>query len=128
VEQGKRKNGEGSIFQGNLVSLTDAKNQVTQFTYDALGHKLKELRPLGNSLEYLYDPAGRLLVCADSMGRQVSYLYNTTTGRLDNYFLRKDPNHLSGDIVRFSYDNQGNLAGYDDGVAKAHYDYDKLGR
>ena len=62
------------------------------------------------------------------MGWQVQYLYSDKTGRLEGCFLSKDPNDLSGGTVRFSYDKQGNLAGYDDGVTKAHYDYDQLGR
>jgi YD repeat-containing protein len=52
---------------------------------------LKELRPLGNSLEYQYDPAGRLLQRTESMGWQVKYLYSDKTGRLGGYMLKKGP-------------------------------------
>jgi large repetitive protein len=114
--------------QGNLIQLTDAKNQTTRFVYDALGHKTQEVRPLGNSLEYKYDLAGRLLQRTDSLGQQVKYLYDDKTGRLESYLLKKGPEDFPGEAVRFSYDNQGNLAGYQDATTKAHYEYDKLGR
>ncbi|MCP3677054.1 MAG: RHS repeat protein, partial [Deltaproteobacteria bacterium] len=113
---------------GNLESLTDARDQVTRFDYDQLGRKIREVRPLGNTLQYSYDPAGRLLERTDARGQQVKYLYSSTTGYLDGYILRKNSRDFMSGNVRFSYDKQGRLSGYDDGITTASYEYDQLGR
>jgi RHS repeat-associated protein len=42
-------------------SSTDAKGQVTQYTYDAYGNLASETDPAGNVTDYAYDDDGRLL-------------------------------------------------------------------
>ena len=113
---------------GNLVTVTDATGGITTYAYDLLGRKIKEVRPSGATLRYTYDAAGRLATETDSLGHQVVYIYSDTTGRLAGYMVKKTPIDPPAKIVHFSYDKQGHLTGYDDGLTKGSYSYDMLGR
>jgi len=113
---------------GDVTSVIDAKGQETRFAYDATGRKIEELRPSGSRLSYRYDASGRLVERMDAEGRQVTYLYNDSSGYLDGYMVKKGRDSAPGQSVHFSYDKQGNLAGYDDGITRGSYAYDLLGR
>lgn len=113
---------------GNLSSLTDAKGQTTRFEYNDLGLVIKEIRPLGNTIEYSYGPAGRLLTRIDSSGQQISFLYSETTGSLESYVLKKSTDDFLGKIVNFTYNQEGQLTGYEDGTTSATYELDPFGR
>lgn len=113
---------------GNLIALTDAGGNTTRYEYDLLGRKTVEKRPQGGVFRYGYDPAGRLLYRRDGKGQEIRYSYDANTGYLMGYNFSQKKTKARGQAVKFSYDNKGRLTGYEDGVTKATYGYDSLGR
>ncbi|WP_232363770.1 RHS repeat domain-containing protein [Desulfogranum japonicum] len=112
---------------GNLIAVTDAKGQTTSFTYNQIGQKISETRPLGNIFTSKYDQAGRLLQTMDAKGQQKTYQYDST-GQLQSYTLQKSAGSQPKNTVTLTFNLQGQLAGYDDGVTKGSYTYDLLGQ
>ena len=106
---------------GNLQSLTDAAGQMTRFDYDNAGKLLHEIRPLNQQTSFDYDPQGRLDTITDAKLQVTDYGYDDQS-RLETIA------YADGRSVTLSYDADGNLAGYDDGVTSATYEYDALGR
>jgi YD repeat-containing protein len=94
---------------GNLQSLTDAAGQMTRFGHDTIGKLRHEIRPLNQQTSFSYDPQGRLDTITDAMQQVTDYGYDDQS-RLDTIDYADDRN------VRLSYDADGNLSGYDDGV------------
>ena len=39
--------------QDNLIVVKDAEGQVTSFEYGQMGHKTKEIKPLGKTISYI---------------------------------------------------------------------------
>ena len=112
----------------NLVSLTDAENQTTQFEYNRNNQLVKEIRPMLEETTYDYDPAGNLIEKIDAKDQKTTYVYDDA-GRLEeiNYFTAS-PDTVPAKTVTFTYDEIGNLTGYDDGTTSATYGYDDLYR
>ena len=112
----------------NLTALTDAESNTTWFEYDRNNRLIKETRPEGQQTAYDYDEAGNLIEKIDAKNQKTEYEYDDT-GRLTDirYFAAADDVNPSKS-VSFSYDDAGNLTGYDDGVTSAVYAYDDLYR
>ena len=112
----------------NLVSLTDAENQTTQFQYNKNNQLVKEIRPMAEETTYDYDPAGNLIEKIDTKDQKTTYLYDDA-GRLEeiNYYAAS-ADTVPAKTVTFTYDEIGNLTGYDDGTTSATYGYDDLYR
>ena len=106
---------------GNLHSLTDAAGQMTRFEHDTIGKLLHEIRPLNQQTSFGYDTQGRLDTITDAMQQTTGYGYDDQS-RLETIA------YADGRSVTLSYDADGNLTGYDDGVTSATYEYDALGR
>ena len=45
---------------GRLTSVTDCKNQATQFEYDDADRRIATINPAGGRLTSVYDAAGRV--------------------------------------------------------------------
>jgi RHS repeat-associated protein len=68
-----------------LRSVTDLKNQVYQFAYNAVGQLLTRTDPLGHSDRYAYDRAGDLRRWWNRRGDSTDYVYDRV-GRLVKKF------------------------------------------
>ena len=112
----------------NLVSLTDAESQTTQFEYNKNNQLVKEIRPMLEETTYDYDSAGNLIEKIDAKDQKTTYVYDDA-GRLEeiNYFAASADTEPAK-TVTFTYDEIGNLTGYDDGTTSATYGYDDLYR
>jgi RHS repeat-associated protein len=112
----------------NLIALIDAEDRTTRFEYDASNRLVKEIRPRGAATVYAYDATGNLVEKIDAKNQKAAYLYDDA-GRLEQirYFAAAGDT-VPAKTVIFSYDNLGNLTGYDDGTTSAVYEYDSLYR
>jgi RHS repeat-associated protein len=128
---------------GNLVTLTDAKNQATTFTYDTLD-RLETIRNAQNGVKsFVYYPDNSLRVRYDEKGQFIQYRYDSNN-RLDlllyqdvswvlftyepNGLLKTAQRSVSTVPVTFGYDainrfqeTNGELAGDVDKVTYAYH-------
>ena len=112
----------------NMIALTDAENNTTRFEHDMNNRLIKEIMPMGSETTYAYDATGELIQKVDAKGQKIERQYDVN-GRLEEiryYNSVGDVNPIK--VVSYSYDNKGNLTGYDDGITSALYEYDKLNR
>jgi RHS repeat-associated protein len=96
---------------GDVATATDAKGNVTAFTYDAMRRKTAETAPLGVQKRWIYDldgnveregawdgaawkdvvstysPTGKVLTQTDPAGDQVKFAYDA----LDRILIKTDP-------------------------------------
>lgn len=112
----------------NLVAVTDARGETFGLGYDRNGRLVTETWPLGETWTYGYDAADRLTTVDDPMGQRVGYGYDDA-GQLQEvrYYpavASDSPDATTG----FSYDERGNLTGWNDGTHSATYVYDALNR
>jgi len=106
----------------NLISLKDAKNQITTFTYDKNNRLTKERRPMGQETAYQYDGNGNLIKKTDPKGHRIEYGYDDAN-RMTEIRHYGSGNTLVKTIA-LTYDNAGNLKTYSDGATSATYTYD----
>ena len=112
----------------NLVSLNDAKGNVTTFEYNKNNRLKKETRPMGETTSYQYDNLGNLLSKTDAKGQKTSYIYNDAGRLIENrYYTSADPVNPVKTVV-FTYDKVGNLKTYNDSISSATYVYDDVYR
>jgi len=98
---------------------------AARLEYDLNNRLAKDIRPMGQETTYQYDGVGNLVEKINAKNQKAKYVYENA-GRLEaiRYFNLSD----HGDpvkIVSLTYDNVGNLTGYDDGVTSAVYGYDE---
>ncbi|WP_404310460.1 Calx-beta domain-containing protein [Neorhodopirellula lusitana] len=98
---------------------------VTQYEYDSLNRKTKEIDPDGGETLYAYDLAGNLLSLTDSTGNTTSYQYD------DWNQVVLETTTVSGTTLtrQYDYDLNGNLIELvDRGGNKFEFDYDPSDR
>jgi len=88
---------------GDLLSITDAKNNTTTFECDDYGNKVSATDLLGNTTTFGYDILGRLLSSTDPDGNTITYEYDST-----NNFIAIT-NALDHQVVN-TYDKNGAVA------------------
>lgn len=86
-----------------LRTVTDPKNQVYGFTYDAVGRMTLRTDPLGHSDRYLYDAAGSLRRWWNRRGDSTDYRYDRV-GRLTKKFGPK----TTSDSIWYASDDRSN--------------------
>jgi RHS repeat-associated protein len=117
----------------SLTKITDALNNVRNFTYDGLGRRTKaeDLHTSGagsfGSTTYSYDPAGNLTTQLDAKNQTVNRTYDSL-----NRMLTEDYTGASGTEVTNTYDSCTNGIGYicsaSSTAVKVTNTYDTLGR
>jgi YD repeat-containing protein len=128
---------------GQIESIKDPLNRITQFTYDANNY-LSQLTAPGNTTyqllkdatrpkkkrrnslvsgEFNYDAQGRLLSQTDPLGRSVSFSYGTNSELIESVTDQK------GIATQYEYDANRNLTAirYVDGSSET-FSYDSSGR
>ena len=107
---------------GQVSALTDAENQVTTYTYNARGEKIRETYPdhvsgaaVGTAgygiIEFSYDAAGRVRMKTDQQGDTCTFTYNLG-GQLLSRAYRTRANSPSGTVAdsdTFTYDRAGRM-------------------
>ena len=115
-------NGKRLTIRDGNATLNGTQN-VTSFTYDALGRQVSETDALGNTWTQTYDILGRIASTTDANGAVIAYQYDAV-GRLE----RIEYPGTQAD-VSFVYDITGRRTGMQDGFGiGTTWDYDALGR
>jgi RHS repeat-associated protein len=104
-----------------LTSLSDANNNVTSYSYNQLGHLMKETDPLGNITSYAYNAKGNLTSKTDANGNTINYSYDAN-GRL----LKKI--YPDATEETFTYDPKGNILSAVNKNISYAFSYDAVGR
>jgi len=125
---------QDQVFSGQ--TLTDT------YTYDADGHLLVHVDPLGHTTTSTYDPAGDVTSFTDANGHTTSYTYNslgemtaeTGSGGQSLATATYDGNgnltvmSLPGSTESYTYGTDGNVSSVTDGLSHTQtYGYDALG-
>jgi RHS repeat-associated protein len=121
---------------GRLLSLNgprpvnaQGKDDITSFTYDALGNMLTMTNPLGHVTSFSgYDANGRPTLMTDPNGIKTAMTYDEL-GRVKTA-TRKHPTTVANDAVTaFDYDVEGRVIGITaPATEKLIMDYDLAGR
>jgi YD repeat-containing protein len=113
--------------QDNLTSVTDPKGNITQYTYDDFGRRIKVISPDTGTTIYSHDEAGNISQKSDARGTEVSYTYDALNRLTAAQF--SDPNQN----VTYTYDNtqvsngKGRLTGRTDSSGSYTFWYDAQG-
>ncbi len=107
---------------GNRLTITDANNHVTTFTYDVLNRLHQESDPLGDTWQYGYDGVGNCVSVYDA-----NHVLTTYTFDAANQLTDIDYPGTSED-VSFTYDDAGRRASMTDGLGTTTWTYDDLNR
>jgi RHS repeat-associated protein len=103
---------------GRLASRTDGRGITEAYRYDTLDRVLEvDYSDSTPSVEYIYDPAGRVATRTDASG-VTTYTYDPL-GRLASRV------HTAGGMVSYGYDRAGNLASETDTSGTTSYSYDE---
>lgn len=86
---------------GNLIHVTDAKQAVTQYSYDARNRVTKVTDALGGVTGYTYDAEGNRTSVTDANGRATAFEYN-------EWNLLSKINNPLNQSIQFGYDLNGN--------------------
>jgi RHS repeat-associated protein len=111
---------------GNKVSETDAKNNLTQFRYDAANRLIMTIDALNYDVEFGYDARGNRLWIKDQNDNQTSFAFD-----LDNRVTTiTEPTGQGGASVTYlDYDEVGNLISRTDANGDTvDREYDALNR
>ncbi|MFZ0725147.1 MAG: fibronectin type III domain-containing protein, partial [Desulfobacterales bacterium] len=112
----------------NLIALTDAEGQTTRFEYDRNNRLMKEMRPEGQETAYAYDAAGNLVLKIDAKNQKITYEYDDAGRLIEIRYYTATSDTAPVKTVTLTYDQTGNLTGYDDATTSAAYSYDDLNR
>ncbi len=107
---------------GNRLSIEDANEHVTAFTYDDLNRVIDESDPLDNTWTYTYNAMGRRATMTDANDVTVTYNYDDA-GQL----IGIDYPGTASDIT-FTYDLAGRRTQMVDALGATAWDYDDLNR
>ena len=113
--------GFGYDPNGNLLSVTDAKNQTTTYTYDTMDRLATRWDALNRTESYGYDLNGNLSAFTDRKNQ-------TAMGTYDDLNRRVGAIYTDGSSTTFTYDAVGRLARIGDSVGAIEFGYDILSR
>jgi len=82
--------------RNRLERLKDAENQITEYRYDEVGNRTREILPNGNTLVSVYDALNRLTSKSDDIG----------------HLIRENRYDADGNLI-YTEDANGNATSYD---------------
>lgn len=88
--------------EGDLVAVTNAEDETTEYDHDGLGRMTHMWTPLDYHYTYAYDPNDNLVAVDGPLGYHLGYGYDDN----DNLEVEIDPN---GGETRYAYDASENL-------------------
>ena len=91
-------------WRGNLISVTDANGNITQYEYDALNRVIKSTAPDGSEETVLYDYGDTEITKTDALGTNFIYYYDGS-GNL----LEECVDTWRNQIKEYWYDGYNNL-------------------
>lgn len=107
---------------GRIVSVTDPAGDATKLSYNPLNQVLTTTNPIGGASTFTYDGNGNLLTLKDANNHTTTYTYEN----MDRLATRKDGLNRS---ESYQYDTNGNLTQFTDRRGKVTtYTYDNLNR
>ncbi|MBI5756332.1 MAG: RHS repeat protein, partial [Nitrospirae bacterium] len=106
---------------GNRLTMTDPKDNITSYEYDALNRMKTKTEPLGGQYQYVYDAVGDRISMIDANGITIDYAYD----ELNRLVWITYPDTT---VASFEYDANGNMAQMVDGLGTSVYQYDGLNR
>jgi YD repeat-containing protein len=92
---------------GNVLSITDASGNTTRYVYDALNRKTAETNALNLSRTFAYDAVGSLVKNVDRNGRVRTFNYDAIGRQVSENWL--DSSGSSIRQITSSYDAIGRL-------------------
>ena len=120
---------------GNLLSVTDAKGNVSTMAYDSLSRKKSMHDPDLGDWSYLYDANGNLTKQTDAKGQVIWFTYDSLNRRVQKDFGGTAPKALGSGDVRYTYDDtvpttnrKGRLKQVVDAATNVTFEYDTMGR
>jgi YD repeat-containing protein len=127
---------------GEVVSETDARNNVTDFAYNTLGKLIQKQGPTVNATaengaitstrpidSYFYDLSGRLVAVRDANNNVTTRQLLSGTGYDGEEALVTVETHADNGVVRTAYDIFGNARSITNELnAVELHDYDMMGR
>ncbi|HEY9897856.1 MAG TPA: RHS repeat-associated core domain-containing protein [Pantanalinema sp.] len=105
---------------GNMTALQDARGKQWAFHYDELNRLDWERDPLQRMSQYVYDSVGNLDKKRDGNGAWTDYQYDKL-GRVSKV-------QTPDDLASFTYDEVGNMTGYQNRHANVQRRFDDLDR
>ncbi len=112
--------------EGNLISLTDADGNTTQWRFDAVDRVIEEINALGLSRFFEHDAAGQLTAVVDRNGRRREFDYDLDGRRTAEKWLDGQ-----GQIIfqiSYTWDAANQLIGVSDPNQTYTLAYDDAGR
>jgi YD repeat-containing protein len=61
---------------GKLMSITDARGNITRYSYDAAGNRIETVTPEGKTVRQVFDTQGRVLATVNEMGAATGFAYD----------------------------------------------------
>jgi YD repeat-containing protein len=108
--------------ENDLLSITDASDHSTSFTYDEFRRVTQTTFPAVNSYEtYVYDAVGNLTSKTDRKGQTINYVYDAL-----NRLTHKGYPDTTG--VDYIYDLAGKIKQVSDPSGTYGFAYDNMGR
>ncbi len=120
------------IYETNTTYYTDAKGNITTYSYDLLSRVTQIKQPLGQTENYLYDNRDRLTQLINANNQKIQYSYNAW-GPLNqiNYYANTTTTTAERN-AQYSYDVSGNITSIIDNhlipTAQYSFQYDALNR
>jgi RHS repeat-associated protein len=105
----------------NLLSIKDAKNNVTSYQYDDLDQLVLTTYPDNTTLHQSYDADGDLVGKVNPNGNVINYTYDA----LNRLLAITYPGSV---FENYTYDNDGNVKTMSDPSGTTYYAYDALDR
>ncbi len=118
----------GGYVGNRLTTITEANGDVTTYAYNAQGFVSRVTDPVGRTVDYDFDGAGRLIKITDADGVK-SYTYVTGQGAAREHAIASVTNP-DGTHIFYDYDSRGRLIRQtlDGGAQPVIFSYDALGR
>ncbi|MEE3485757.1 MAG: RHS repeat domain-containing protein, partial [Bacteroidales bacterium] len=113
---------------GQLLTVTDAGNNVTSYAYDLAGRRLSVNHPSAGLTSFVYDNAGNVLRRGTANGDTVTYQYEYNRLVKTEY-----PRHPENNVTytyggrNAKHNRVGRLALVEDGSGATEYYYGKMG-